>query len=194
MQLANHLNMKLCRDFLEKLKLEPKLYAVLTLHRPSNVDHQTTFEGILKAVAYTQEQLPIIYPIHPRSKKMLKEFGLMDYVKNLNNLHLVEALGYNDFGRLVSQAKLVLTDSGGIQEETTVYGVPCITIRENTERPITIWEGSNELAGTSPEKIIELVDKVLGGNWKKSHIPQLWDGHTAKRILEFMIDKLNLTA
>lgn len=169
---------------LDTFALTPQSYAVLTLHRPSNVDHKPTFEGILQAIAYTQEHLPVIYPIHPRSRKMLKKFGLDTYVEALPQLHLVEALGYNDFGRLVSQAKMVLSDSGGIQEETTVYGVPCITIRENTERPITIWEGTNELAGTSPNSIKILVDKVLTGSWKKSQIPTLWDGNTAKRIVD----------
>lgn len=175
---------------LEKLNLKPEEYGVLTLHRPSNVDEKATFEGILKAVAYTQQHLTVIYPIHPRSKKMLEQFGLMNNVQSMKNLHLIDALGYNDFGRLVSQAKLVLTDSGGIQEETTIYGVPCITIRDNTERPITISEGSNELAGTSEENIIELVNKVLNNQWKNSQIPKLWDGNTASRIVDYIKEKL----
>jgi UDP-N-acetylglucosamine 2-epimerase (non-hydrolysing) len=175
---------------LETLNLETKNYAVLTLHRPSNVDNKETFQGILEAVAYTQKHLPVIYPIHPRSRKMLEQYGLMSYVEGLPQLYLVDALGYNDFGRLVSQAKMVLTDSGGIQEETTVYGVPCITIRKNTERPITIWEGTNELAGTSKHKIIDLVNQVLNGTWKASKIPQLWDGKTASRIINFIKQKL----
>jgi UDP-N-acetylglucosamine 2-epimerase (non-hydrolysing) len=175
---------------LETLNLETKNYAVLTLHRPSNVDNKETFQGILEAVAYTQKHLPVIYPIHPRSRKMLEQYGLMSYVEGLPQLYLVDALGYNDFGRLVSQAKMVLTDSGGIQEETTVYGVPCITIRKNTERPITIWEGTNELAGTSKHKIIDLVNQVLNGKWKASKIPQLWDGKTASRIINFIKQKL----
>jgi UDP-N-acetylglucosamine 2-epimerase (non-hydrolysing) len=175
---------------LEALNLEPKNYAVLTLHRPSNVDHKETFKAILEAIAFTQEYLPVLYPIHPRSKKMLEQFGLMDYVNSLPQLYLVDALGYNDFGKLVSKAKMVLTDSGGIQEETTVYKVPCITIRENTERPITIWEGTNELAGKSKDKIINLVGKVLNGQWKDSKIPQLWDGKTASRIVSLVKQKL----
>ena len=175
---------------LETLNLETKNYAVLTLHRPSNVDNKKTFQGILEAIAYTQKHLPVIYPIHPRSRKMLEQYGLMSYVKGLPQLFLVDALGYNDFGRLVSQAKMVLTDSGGIQEETTVYRVPCITIRKNTERPITIWKGTNELAGTSKHKIIDLVNQVLNGKWKASKIPQLWDGKTASRIINFIKQKL----
>jgi len=175
---------------LETLNLETKNYAVLTLHRPSNVDNKKTFQGILEAIAYTQKHLPVIYPIHPRSRKMLEQYGLMSYVEGLPQLYLVDALGYNDFGRLVSQAKMVLTDSGGIQEETTVYRVPCITIRKNTERPITIWKGTNELAGTSKHKIIDLVNQVLNGKWKASKIPQLWDGKTAFRIINFIKQKL----
>jgi len=177
-------------NILETFSLKPQSYAVLTLHRPSNVDNKTVFEGILKAIAYTQQYLPVIYPIHPRSHKMLETFGLMNYIDQLPNVHLAEALGYNDFGRLVSQAKMVLTDSGGIQEETTVYGVPCITIRENTERPITIWEGTNELAGTATENIKRLVDQVLDGSWKQSQVPELWDGKTAHRIISFIKQKV----
>lgn len=171
---------------LDQFGLVAKKYVTLTLHRPSNVDNIENFRKILAALAVIQNEIPIVFPIHPRTRKMINEFGLGDYVASLSNLILTDPLGYFDFGRLISESGFVLTDSGGIQEETTVYGIPCITLRENTERPITILEGSNELAGCDTEKIILLADKILKGNWKESRIPELWDGNTASRIIKVL--------
>ncbi len=171
---------------LDQFGLVAKKYVTLTLHRPSNVDNIENFKKILAALAVIQNEIPIVFPIHPRTRKMINEFGLGDYVASLSNLILTDPLGYFDFGRLISESGFVLTDSGGIQEETTVYGIPCITLRENTERPITILEGSNELAGCDTEKIILLADEILKGNWKESRIPELWDGNTASRIIKVL--------
>ncbi|MFA6950184.1 MAG: UDP-N-acetylglucosamine 2-epimerase (non-hydrolyzing) [Lentimicrobiaceae bacterium] len=177
-------------QILEKLGLNKGEYVSLTLHRPSNVDNIDNFKQILTALDHIQKELPIVFPIHPRTQKMIIRFGLEEYVSSLRNLILTEPLGYFDFGRLISQSRFVLTDSGGIQEETTVYGIPCITLRENTERPITVWEGTNELAGCDTEKIIMLAGKIMKGQWKESHIPELWDGKTAARIIKVLEDVL----
>lgn len=177
-------------DVLTKYKLTQNEYAVLTMHRPSNVDNKKVLTDLIDAFEYTQNKIKIISPVHPRTKKMLKEFDLYERVLNLPNFIITESLGYLDFGKLVSNARFVITDSGGLQEETTVYQIPCITIRENTERPVTIWEGTNELAGTDKDKIKGFVDKILDNKWKKGSIPELWDGNTAERIVDFITEKL----
>jgi UDP-N-acetylglucosamine 2-epimerase (non-hydrolysing) len=166
-------------------------YAVLTMHRPSNVDDMEVLTNLIEAIDYIQNKLKVIYPLHPRTKKMLQYFDLYQRVLDMPNLILTESLGYVDFGKLVSNAKFVITDSGGLQEETTIYNIPCITIRNNTERPITISEGTNELAGNRKEDIIKLVDKVLNEDWKKGSHPKYWDGRTAERIVEFVLSKLS---
>src|SRR5256885_7892874 len=140
---------------LKTLELEEKSYAVLTLHRPSNVDEQTAFIRILDALELISERLPIVFPAHPRTRKMIDELGLGPRVQSIKDLRVVDPIGYLDFLRLESCARLVLTDSGGIQEETTVLGIPCITLRENTERPITVEMGTNTIAGTTPANIIK---------------------------------------
>lgn len=171
-------------EILEKLQLTPKNYVTLTLHRPSNIDDKTAFLNILAALEKIQEKITIVFPIHPRSKKMIESFGLKEKLASLKNLKLIEPLGYLEFGKLVSNSKFVLTDSGGIQEETTIYQIPCITIRENTERPITVWEGTNELAGNNATKIIQLAEKALNNEWKQGKIPEFWDGKASQRIVE----------
>lgn len=171
---------------IDKLNLRKKNYVALTLHRPSNVDNKETFLKIFTALEEIQKSLPVVFPVHPRTKKMISGFGLDDRIKSLKNLILTEPMGYFDFGNLVKNAKFVLTDSGGIQEETTVYKIPCITLRENTERPITIWEGTNEIAGSNTEKIIEYSKKILDGRWKEGKVPDYWDGKTAERIVGFL--------
>jgi len=171
---------------LEKLNLTEKEYVAVTIHRPSNTDNKETFLKILSALKHIQKSLKVVFPIHPRTKKMISDFGLDETFKNTPNLIFTEPLGYFDFGKLVSNSKFVVTDSGGIQEETTVYGIPCITIRENTERPITITEGTNAIAGTDTELIISMVDQILDGKWKTGTIPKYWDGHAGKRIVEFL--------
>jgi UDP-N-acetylglucosamine 2-epimerase (non-hydrolysing) len=177
-------------DILEKLGLKQGGYVSLTLHRPSNVDNIENFRQILAALEVIQREIPIVFPIHPRTRKMISELGLSDYVDSLKNLILSNPLGYFDFGKLISASRFVLTDSGGIQEETTVYGIPCITLRENTERPITVWEGTNELAGCDTQKIVALARDIMDGRWKKGRIPELWDGHAAERIIAVLEKEL----
>ena len=164
-------------------------YAVLTLHRPSNVDDKPTFSGILDALLTVAEQIPIIFPVHPRTKAKIEEFGFADAIAN-SNIRLIDPLGYIDFMQLYSGAKFVLTDSGGLQEETTVLGIPCLTLRENTERPITIEMGTNVLVGTDPQKIREAASEILNLRSEISNkkIPPLWDGKTAGRICDKMTE------
>ncbi|MEI6059580.1 MAG: UDP-N-acetylglucosamine 2-epimerase (non-hydrolyzing) [Bacteroidota bacterium] len=174
---------------LEKFGLLPGEFVTLTMHRPSNVDDPITFKKILDALFVIQTKTRIIFPVHPRTRKMIAETGLDSFITSMKNLTLCDPLGYYDFGKLVSESKFVLTDSGGIQEETTVYGIPCITLRENTERPVTITEGTNELAGSDTQRIIDFSLQILEGKWKKGSIPQLWDGKTAERIVAFIESK-----
>ncbi|MFN2532432.1 MAG: UDP-N-acetyl glucosamine 2-epimerase, partial [Pyrinomonadaceae bacterium] len=163
-------------------------YAVVTLHRPSNVDRKDILEGILNALERISEVLPIIFPVHPRSRKMIIEFGLSDRLEKISGLKLIDPLGYLDFLNLYSDARLVLTDSGGIQEETTVLGVPCLTLRENTERPITVEMGTNRTVGTDPERIVSAALAALENNSSiPRRIPELWDGRTADRIVDALL-------
>ncbi len=178
-------------NILEKLNLDSRAYGVITLHRPSNVDNKENFEKLLDAFEHIEKRLPLIFPIHPRSQKMIDRFGLRSKVKKMENLKLLEPLGYLDFMKLLHHAKLVLTDSGGIQEETTYLGIPCITMRENTERPITIEIGTNVLVGTDTQRIIEEAQKVLDGKAKNGQIPELWDGHAAERIVNILKRELS---
>lgn len=173
-------------EILSRLNLKGRPFVSLTLHRPSNVDNIENFKKILAALEIIQLEIPIVFPIHPRTRKMIADFGLNDYVASMHNLILTDPLGYFDFGKLVSSSHFVLTDSGGIQEETTVYGIPCITLRENTERPVTVWEGTNELAGCDTDTIVALARKILDGKWKEGRIPELWDGKAAGRIIEIL--------
>ncbi len=176
----------------EKLGVGDKKYAAMTLHRPSNVDEKDVFEGLLDAIAEISQRLPIIFPAHPRTKSRIEEFGFSKKIENAN-IMLTEPLGYLDFLNLMGGAKLVLTDSGGLQEETTALGIPCITLRENTERPITIEMGTNVLAGTNPEKIIRAAFEILGNEnfTQNAKIPPLWDGKTAERICDALLTEAN---
>jgi len=160
-------------------------YAVLTLHRPSNVDQRETFARILSALESITKTLPVIFPVHPRTRKTIAELGLSDRVAAMTNLRLIDPLGYLDFLNLYSSARLVLTDSGGIQEETTFLNIPCLTLRENTERPITVELGTNVIVGTDTNRIVAAANAALNGSAKKSpsSIP-LWDGHASERILD----------
>ena len=170
------------------LDLEAKDYAVLTLHRPSNVDDKETLTGLLEALISISEKIPIIFPVHPRTKANIEKFGFGEQVKN-SNIQLIEPLGYLDFMRLYSGAKLVLTDSGGLQEETTALSIPCLTLRENTERPITISHGTNILVGTNPNKIKQAAFDILSSERIEigKKIPPLWDGHAAERICDSLL-------
>jgi len=181
--LLDHLKVSERSNIREDLKIKPQDYAVTTLHRPSNVDDRETFAGIVGALAKISERLPIVFPVHPRTRQKLAEFDLERTLSD-SQVKLIEPLGYLDFLRLYSGAKLVLTDSGGLQEETTVLGIPCLTLRENTERPITIEMGSNVLVGVDPEKILAEAYASLDGRGSESNIPPLWDGKTAGRICD----------
>jgi UDP-N-acetylglucosamine 2-epimerase (non-hydrolysing) len=171
-------------------------YALLTLHRPSNVDQEESFQRIVAALESIGKKIPIIFPVHPRTKKQLKVLGLKEKIRfhdiqkradlSSSGIHGLDPLGYLDFLSLVTRAKLVLTDSGGIQEETTVLGIPCLTLRDTTERPITIKEGTNILVWNDTEKIVKEALKVLGGKRKKVKIPEYWDGKTAERIVKIL--------
>ena len=169
----------------DQLGLAGTDYALLTLHRPSNVDLRHSFEPILDALEAIASKLPIVFPVHPRTRKTIDELGLSDRVARIKDLRLLDPLGYLDFLNLSSSARLVLTDSGGIQEETTALGIPCLTLRENTERPITVEMGTNVVVGTDSAKIIAAATAALNGSAKKpAQQPPLWDGRTSERILD----------
>ena len=169
----------------EELGLAGVDYALLTLHRPSNVDLRESFERILSALEVIASKLPIIFPVHPRTRKTISELGLSGRVESIKDLRTIDPLGYLDFLNLSSNARLVLTDSGGIQEETTALGIPCLTLRENTERPITVEMGTNVIVGTDTTKIVAAATAALNGSAKKAaRQPPLWDGRTAERILD----------
>ncbi|WP_214228899.1 UDP-N-acetylglucosamine 2-epimerase (non-hydrolyzing) [Pedobacter sp. B4-66] len=157
-------------------------YLVLTLHRPGNVDQEQQLKLLMEEIISNSNSVPIIFPVHPRTAKNLQGLGI-----SAPNLHFIEPLSYLEFNFLVEKAKLVVTDSGGITEETTVMGVPCITLRNNTERPETITIGTNELIGTDPSAIKPAFEKLFKGEWKKGGIPPLWDGKTADRIVDHII-------
>lgn len=175
----------------EKYNLDKETYAVLTLHRPSNVDNKDNFSNILEAIEAIQEKIKIIFPLHPRTKKRIEEFGFENRINSMKNLIITEPLDYLNFMNLVVNSKMVLTDSGGIQEETTFLQIPCITLRENTERPITIEIGSNILVGIDRYKIIEESLKVLNNKSNQNQIPELWDGNAAERIVKILKDNQN---
>ncbi len=162
--------------------LEEKKYFVLTLHRPANVDEEQKLKELLDQIIQHSKGLPIIFPVHPRTAKMLQGIGL-----EADNLFYLEPLGYLEFNYLVEKSFAVVTDSGGITEETTVMSVPCITLRNNTERPETITVGTNELIGTDPKAIQPNFEKLFAGKWKKGEIPELWDGKTAERIVQILL-------
>jgi UDP-N-acetylglucosamine 2-epimerase (non-hydrolysing) len=161
-------------------------YAVVTLHRPSNVDDKERFAGILTALRKISRRLPIIFPVHPRTRQRIEALGLSGEIEGAD-IRLIEPLGYLDFLSLYSGARLVLTDSGGLQEETTVLGIPCLTLRHNTERPITIQMGTNVLVGTDPVKIVAAAEEALGTEPRERKIPPLWDGHAAGRICDELV-------
>jgi len=186
--LLKHKERALALDVLGPLGLVPGGYALLTLHRPSNVDVPEVLAGILDALAKIQTQLPILFPAHPRTVKRIKEFGFEKRLLTMPDLLVMEPLGYLEFLNLMANARLVLTDSGGIQEETTILGVPCLTLRENTERPVTISEGTNTLVGSDPQCIVTEALNVLDGQGKSGGSPELWDGHAAERIVAVLME------
>jgi len=174
-------------DVLERLGLAQGAYGLVTLHRPSNVDLPDVFRGILTALRAISQHLPVIFPIHPRSEARIREMKLETYFDGNSNLRRIPPVGYPDFLEMMRHARLVLTDSGGIQEETTVLGVPCLTLRHNTERPSTIEMGTNKLVGTQPDVIVAAALQALSGNSAPGTLPPLWDGHAAERIVEVLL-------
>jgi UDP-N-acetylglucosamine 2-epimerase (non-hydrolysing) len=186
--LLDHLKIAESSSVREDLGLNEREYAVLTLHRPSNVDDPETFKGILDALVEIADRSPVIFPVHPRTRARIDEFGFADRIAN-SDIRLIDPLGYLDFMRLYSGARLVLTDSGGLQEETTVLGIPCLTLRNNTERPVTIEMGTNVLVGTDPEQIKAAAFDILTKDQATTgaKIPPLWDGKTAGRICDELL-------
>ena len=173
---------------LNKLGIAKKDYSVLTMHRPSNVDNLKDLKKIVKSLSVIQKKIKILFPIHPRTKFFIKNFGLSKKLSAMKNVHMIDPLGYLDFLSLMNNSLFVMTDSGGIQEETTVLGIPCLTVRENTERPVTVKEGTNVIVGTNPARIIKESLKILDGNTKNGRVPELWDGKTAERIVKIILN------
>jgi UDP-N-acetylglucosamine 2-epimerase (non-hydrolysing) len=172
---------------LEQLGVPAGQYTVVTLHRPTNVDDPSVLAGLMTALNRIHEELPIIFPVHPRTRKALAGHAAADA-----GLILIEPLGYLDFLKLLAHARLVLTDSGGIQEETTVLGVPCLTLRENTERPVTTEQGTNVLVGLKPDRIVDAARRVLHDPPRDRRVPELWDGRAAVRIVDVLTSDCQL--
>ena len=178
---------------LSGLGLLPSAYGVLTLHRPSNVDDKETFQRILSALHEVSKGIAIVFPCHPRTKKKIDTLGLGSYFMPHSSscskgIHMIESLGYLEFIQLMREARFVLTDSGGIQEETTILGIPCMTLRENTERPVTVTEGTNMVVGTDRKKIVEKTQEILNGHSLKGRVPKFWDGKASERIVKVLIE------
>lgn len=165
----------------DEVGLQEENFIVMTLHRPSNVDEEENLKSLMNEIISNTKDLPLIFPVHPRTAKMLRNIGISH-----ERLHMIEPLGYLEFNYLVERSKAVITDSGGITEETTVMGIPCLTLRNSTERPETISIGTNELLGMNPEAIKPALEILFSGNWKKGGIPELWDGKTASRIVNHL--------
>jgi UDP-N-acetylglucosamine 2-epimerase (non-hydrolysing) len=194
---------------LDRLGLTPSQYgteyALVTLHRPSNVDTAETLEAILGALAELSWKIPVVLPAHPRTRARMKEFNLTHYADSVvqdgtpvvirpGRISLLDPVGYLDFLRLMSAARLVLTDSGGIQDETTCLGVPCLTLRENTERPVTVTAGTSTLVGSDRNQVLTCADRVLGNGRCSPKLPPLWDGHAAERIVAVLVEKVTGTS
>lgn len=176
-------------DILDRLSLKPREYIAMTMHRPANVDNAEILKSIIAVIKEISKRIPVVFPCHPRTQKRIEEFGLTQ--SGDGQFRIVEPLGYLDFLHLQAESRLVLTDSGGIQEETTYLQIPCITMRENTERPATVDVGTNIIAGTDPQKILQSTIQTLDGKGKKGAIPDLWDGKAAVRIVETLSRKLS---
>jgi UDP-N-acetylglucosamine 2-epimerase (non-hydrolysing) len=171
----------LCRHLEKARKIridKPDRYALVTLHRPSNVDDPAVLRPILEALEEISRSVPVLFPVHPRTAKCVNDIGVSS-----DGIRMMDPLGYLEFLNLESSATIVLTDSGGVQEETTILGVPCLTLRRNTERPITITNGTNTLVGPDKSRILAATGRILAGDWENSGPPESWDGHTAGRIV-----------
>lgn len=164
------------------LGLAPKSYGVVTLHRPSNVDDPSTLERLVDQLIRISADLPLVFAVHPRTAKRLSEFGLRSRLEAAAGIRLSDPLGYVQFMNIVSAARVAITDSGGVQEETTYLGIPCVTLRQNTERPITVTEGSNRLV--QPDQLVPAIESVMANRWPRSRVPRFWDGKVADRCVE----------
>jgi len=187
--LKNHLKKSQKSKILEKLKLKKRTYALLTLHRAEIVDQKENLYLIADILKLISQKIPIVFPVHPRTQQKIKEFELEEKFK-MSNLIITEALGYLDFLNLQNNAKIVLTDSGGIQEETTLLKIPCLTLRQETERPVTVEVGTNIVTNLNKEKILKELNLIMKNKFKKGEIPPFWDGKAAQRIVRILIKKL----
>ena len=198
--LVEHRKIAAKSEVLRRLGLQkdgsaPLAYGLLTLHRPSNVDDPEILRDILSTIATVSEKMPVFFPVHPRSLERIRQFGLGSYLTEekatapTRGIVPLAPQGYLDFLCLMDHARLILTDSGGIQEESTILGVPCLTLRENTERPVTVEQGTNEIVGRDPKKILAAAERVLSAARRAVRAPELWDGHTAERIVKVLLEK-----
>lgn len=192
--LLKHRDKALARPTLRELDLStpdgrPKPYAVVTLHRPGNVDDPHVLREIGEAIASLGREMPVMFPVHPRSRQRFKDFGLEELFSPANGVHLLEPLGYLDFVNLTANSSLILTDSGGIQEESTILGIPCLTLRPNTERPITIEQGTNRLVGNRRQEILHAISEARRLRPSDLSVPELWDGRAAPRIVRILVEK-----
>jgi UDP-N-acetylglucosamine 2-epimerase (non-hydrolysing) len=185
--LLSHLEKARRRPVLQRYGLVDHKYCLLTLHRPSNVDDPVIFGQLLDAFQVIQKQIKLVFPAHPRTLKSVETLQLEEKLKSMDNLLLLPPLGYLDFLALTEKAQFVLTDSGGLQEETTILGVPCLTLRENTERPITISHGTNSLVGVETNKIVAAAENIFNGQVHIGQIPPLWDGKASERVVETLL-------
>ena len=178
------------RENLKELSLKSKEYITLTLHRPSNVDDSITLKRLLECLSEISEKIPVVFPCHPRTLKMIDKFGLQEFTTK-PNFKFIEPLGYIDFLKLMSESKAIISDSGGIQGDATILNIPCLTLRDSTEHPVTLEIGTNQLCDTDPEKIKEAVDNILSENGKIGVTPPpLWNGNTAGRIVDILLKSL----
>jgi UDP-N-acetylglucosamine 2-epimerase (non-hydrolysing) len=184
--LLAHLPRTDTRDTLRRFGLDSGCYATLTLHRPSNVDDRETLAGIVDVLIEMSQKQPIVWPVHPRSRRMLEQGGLLLRVERSPGLRLIDPVGYVDMLTLNRNARMIITDSGGLQEEATVLGVPCITLRHNTERPVTVLSGANQVVGNQPDAVRAAIELALDGNEPTIRVPELWDGKASGRIVDVL--------
>ncbi len=185
--LVKHVKRAAQQTILSDLGVQQGEYAVVTAHRPSNVDRQDTLQGLIHVLIDVSKSLPVVFPVHPRTRSRLESFGLLRDLEVAENVMLLEPLGYLDFLALTSQSKVIVTDSGGLQEESTALGIPCLTMRENTERPVTVDVGTSTLCGSSAESLHRHLTEVIEGRYKSGRCPDLWDGRAAERIVSLLM-------
>jgi UDP-N-acetylglucosamine 2-epimerase (non-hydrolysing) len=183
--LLNHREHAHRSTIITDLDLDREEHALVTLHRPSNVDDKETLNGLVRVLQHVSSQLSVVFPVHPRTRRNLEQFGLMSELVD-SGVRLLEPIGYLDFLKLTMEARIVLTDSGGIQEETTILGVPCLTLRPNTERPVTVELGTNQIVGNDPDVVIEAFNRTQRADRPDRPAPPFWDGKAADRIVEIL--------